>query len=215
MWRQYCDRKCANLKPLSHFWTRKQKRFFSEHRQCMHRRHAKRCVIEEVDHGQYGVDMDWPTFTQTNLFCSHWWRTADSHHRGLGSADVLRTATVAAFGASAGGMDTLWLVGGAADGTGSVHSRSLFQSTFKDETDFLNFQKVILHVRYLRYVRCWPFLLTRWNAVKLGETCGPFPPCFAETALEDELGQNADGPLLCLVKRTGRPLMVREMLVAS
>ncbi len=41
---------------------------------------------------------------------------------------TLRTATVVAFGASAGGVDTLWIVGGAADGTGSVHSWSLFQS---------------------------------------------------------------------------------------
>ena len=38
----------------------------------------------------------------------------------------------------------------------------------------------------------------------------PVSPCFAETALEDELGQNADGPLLCLVKRTGGALMARD-----
>lgn len=155
----------------------------------------------------------WPTFTQTNLFCSQtriigaWvqlksWRPKDGHCGCVWSVSRWNGHTLNCRRSCRWNRfcPFLKLV--------SIFSMKPLEM----ETDFLNFQKVILHVRYLRYVRCWPFLLTRWNSVKPVETVSP---CFAETALEDELGQNADGPLLCLVKRTGRPLMAREMLVAS
>lgn len=105
----------------------------------------------------------WPTFTQTNLFCSQ--------TRIIGAwVQLTRTATVAAFGASAGGMDTLWLVGGAADGTGSVHSWSLFQSFQSTSRDGDRFFELPEGDFTCKISKICEMLTVSFNSVKRGET---------------------------------------------